>query len=360
MRNQATTVTASIALSMIFIFGCDNFETNKRGSWEHYSAGGMLPVGTPALTDERHLYFVSGATGHGDVYSYELTSSHLNRITANAAFEGNPVPASGNNKLYFSRESNGRATVFALDINSGNQWQVTKGANDEEPIAILKNDSFLLSLRKQSQWGGHGQIGSFWLYSLSTAKTNPRRVGDYAVSNSIGTHVVALDDNELWLLYGEDFENKTPILAPFSGVPMTISNTGTILVLAKRSTGVKWELDSELYLFNLESKSIEAIGKGHSAVIDPIGAYIVFLSGYDNLVTAYETATRKSTTIWVEASNKSNLRRAANGNSRVFASIKDNRAENYVIYEVPFDSLQPKRIFEVNSDAICKEFATRK
>ena len=99
MRNQATTVTASIALSMIFIFGCDNFETNKRGSWEHYSAGGMLPVGTPALTDERHLYFVSGATGHGDVYSYELTSSHLNRITANAAFEGNPVPASGNNKL---------------------------------------------------------------------------------------------------------------------------------------------------------------------------------------------------------------------------------------------------------------------
>jgi hypothetical protein len=69
------------------------------------------------------------------------------------------------------------------------------------------------------------------------------------------------------------------------------------------------------------------------------------------------TATETISPIDFQASFKSNLALVDRGASIVFASVNDNRAENYEIYKLPLDSVRPFELFSVNSRAIEKEFS---
>lgn len=354
---QAIVYMIFAGLCTSFCISCNNFETEKRGSWEHYAAGGMLQIGLPTMTDDGQLFFVSGATGHGDIYCVDIATSQTRRITFSEYFEGSPVVADDGSFLFFSREVNGKASVFSLDLRSNAENRITDGNSFDEPVATLQNASFLLVSRKQESFAGHGQIVSYWLSSVRR-HTDPstRRIGDFAVADSSGSHLAVLDDNSIWHLTGKDFEDKSQIEAPFDAFPLAISSDGFHLVLAKQASAGEWEFDSDLYLIEIESSNICKIGKGHSPVVEKNGTLVIFYTGYDNLLQQFVTATQTSNPIGFEGSFKSNLRLVEQGASAVFASVTDNRADNYEIFKIPLDSLQPIRLFSVNSAAIKKEF----
>jgi hypothetical protein len=240
--------------------GCDNLEMDKRGSWEHYSAGGMLQIGTPTMTESGELFFVCGATGHGDIYAVDTANSSLRRITYSDDFEGSPVVVPDGSFLFFSRERDGKAVVYSLDLRSNTEVRITDGNAMEAPVAVLQNASFLLITTKQSSFGGHGEILSYGLASLGTPSTTVRRIGEFAVADSSGSHLIVLKEDGIWSLSGRAFENASKISIPFDAIPLAVSSDGGHVVVTKQAPAGEWKFDSELYLVEIESATITKIG----------------------------------------------------------------------------------------------------
>jgi hypothetical protein len=331
------------------VVGCKGFETGIGGSWEHYSRGGMLAIGNPHLTDEGQLFFVSAATGCGDIYRVDMDSLRVIRVTSTDSFEGNPTVSSDGSLLYFSREQDGTSAVYSFDQNSNTERRITEGKYFEEPVAVLNDGRQLLISISKSSFGGHGLTRSFEIVSTGSSKAATRLTGAHVIANRTGSQILSMEGSGIWLLSGDEFEKKTRIPVPFPSIPLALSEDGNYIVLSRQRLDGQWQLDNELYILCRDSGSILKIGEGHCAIIDDGNSSVVFGSGFGNALTCYSIPNEVSTSIPIVKSFKSQFRHTKNGTSFVFASVTDNRAEQYDIFEVSFETLLPKVIYSVSA-----------
>lgn len=132
----------------LMVVGCDMVETDQPGSWEHFNNGGMFNSGIPSGSSDGSVYFVSSATGKGDIYRWDQQADTLQRMTASADFEGNPLVCLDNEYLYFTRERTGKSTIVALEVGTHRELQVTEGTTIDSPVAeIAGGKAPLFSLR---------------------------------------------------------------------------------------------------------------------------------------------------------------------------------------------------------------------
>jgi Tol biopolymer transport system component len=71
------------------------------------------------------VVFSSPRSGHGDLY--RIGPDGLSRLTRQDEFEGWPHHAPAGQKILYSRESGGWRHVWAMDLDGGNQTQLTTG-----------------------------------------------------------------------------------------------------------------------------------------------------------------------------------------------------------------------------------------
>jgi Tol biopolymer transport system component len=105
-------------------------------------------------TDGRQVAFVTGATGEGDIRTWNNSNAKIENLTQTPHTESFPRYSADGKHMLFTRKSGGTEDVFELDLASKAEKLIVGGAGDQtRPIyAAGGNIVYFTSERGQSTW----------------------------------------------------------------------------------------------------------------------------------------------------------------------------------------------------------------
>jgi hypothetical protein len=310
----------------------------------------MFNVGIPSGSNDGSVYFVTSATGNGDIYRWDQQTDMLQRITASENFEGNPLISLDNEYLYFTRERMAKSTIVALDVGSRREHQVTESRAIDTPVAEIAGGQALLFSRRTPTFGGRGAKVEYMAIGVRGKNLRATRVGEIAVADCTGRFILAWNDGALWRIHADDLDRRTRVSLPFDAWPMAIASDGNKAVVSKQAA--QWTFDSELFHVDIMNGNIVQFGVGHEAVMDSEGGQILFAKGHGSELHLYAVEEGRQYMVMNEDCVKTNLRMLADGQSVIFASITDHRGTAYDIRLFNFTKRQCTHLFAVSESVI--------
>lgn len=146
-------------LLAIVLSGCGFYDGSpvSSGRWAKHSGGGSYIGAKPEFSpDGSSVVYSTPATGHGDLYRFDLRTKKNVRLTQDPEYEGYPV-VSPAGTILFVREKEQIGHLWVMDADGGNQKQLTDGPMDDSDASYSADGKSILFVRVK------GGIGHVWV-----------------------------------------------------------------------------------------------------------------------------------------------------------------------------------------------------
>jgi Tol biopolymer transport system component len=143
----------------IVLSGCGFYDGSpvSSGRWaKHWSGGSYIGAKPEFSPDGSSVVYSTPATGHGDLYRFDLRTKKNVRLTQDPGYEGYPV-ISPAGTILLVREKKGIGHLWTIDADGGNQKQLTDGPMDDSDASYSADGKSILFVRVK------GGIGHIWV-----------------------------------------------------------------------------------------------------------------------------------------------------------------------------------------------------
>ncbi len=252
-------------------------------SWTHYSSGGMFVTHSPSLSvGGGEIVFSTPATGHGDIYLANIKSGVTRRLTSTDHFEASPYFVPGSRLVVFQREQVPSCNIWSIDLDSGEERQLTKGRFDEVIVDVAATGKHLLAMRSDRLRGRT----TILLVDVQSSEAVELDDCFHAVFATDGQSLLAtcgVDDPGVFEmnLNGE----ATTRLA--DGTAIDVCDEANLALVLRQGPPDYRTPDHDLYLLDLATKKVHPIAKGTRGVVFPNGK-VLFTVGYECQAMTWE------------------------------------------------------------------------
>ncbi len=143
----------------IVLSGCGKPDSSPvfSGRWVNYRCGASYIGTKPEFSsDGSSVVYSTPATGHGDLYQFDIRTKRNVRLTKDPDYEGYPV-VSPTGTILFVREKQGIGHLWGMDADGSNQKQLTDGPMDDSFASYSADGKSILFVRV------NGGIGHVWV-----------------------------------------------------------------------------------------------------------------------------------------------------------------------------------------------------
>ena len=245
-------------------------------SWRGFALGGIFPTAAPDLSsDESKIVFSSPKTGHGDLYVHDLSSNEAKRLTATDDTELSPRFRPRHQQIVFHRETDRCRHIWLRDLATGTERQLSQGAVLDDICDVSPSGEYLLVNRSALPVVASRQVAPFlWHIESGTKTALPadfsgtfRGSGETILGFQAGSHgyrilEVGLD--------GKIVKNHGTGFTVYA-----IGPRGNAITIAPVKDG-RYEINSDLVWWDLETDKREPIGRGSSVVMFENGKVLFF------------------------------------------------------------------------------------
>jgi Tol biopolymer transport system component len=114
-----------VAVALEATSGCDPGDD----TWATFLKTGEFESGAPSISPtSKDIVYSSPRTGHGDIYRHMGMGRPPTRLTADGAFEGQPLYSPDGELIAYVKEKGGYRHVWIMGRDGSNQRQLTDGA----------------------------------------------------------------------------------------------------------------------------------------------------------------------------------------------------------------------------------------
>ena len=267
---------AYFTLSGLLPFGED--------SWRHYSGGGMFVSDSPSLSaDGSQIVFATPFSGHGDVYVADVLTGVATRLTNTDEFESSPYFLPGSRQVVFQRERPPCRHIWLLDLQTGQERQLTRGQVLDDVSSLSPNGKQLLIWRSTNRGNGRGVKPH--LVEVNSDTTKQIKGVVQAVFGDGGSSPWAT-----WEGTGEelgqvtlDGQRSPPV---GKGWIIDVSDKAGMALFMHLGTAGSGP-NRELFCLSVTSGSEQSVGVGHSARVFANGKVLYFV-GYEHQAMIWE------------------------------------------------------------------------
>jgi len=111
-RSEYKCLPCLVALC-VTVLGCAQHED----PWAHFQAGGAYPSAAPTVAgDGSMLYLSSPASGHGDIYTFDMLTHSAKQLNGTEATETSPLLSDDGSVLAFERRQSGASAVVVFRV----------------------------------------------------------------------------------------------------------------------------------------------------------------------------------------------------------------------------------------------------
>jgi outer membrane lipoprotein-sorting protein len=243
----------------------DAKEVGKKGdgdggpSWKHWAGGGSYSTRAPDLNEDgTQVVYSIPKTGHGDVYLHDIKTKQTKRLTKSEDTEISPSFRPKHQEVVFVREGGRSTHIWLLDLATGKERELTRGPGHDQ-IWDLSPDGKYLTFSRYLPAASGGKEESHFL-EIDTGKTSERPKDLSGQSRATG---------ETFKSHGKDY------------LVQAMDHKGEYLVVSEvRDNTKEYQINADLFLWNLKTEERESIGTGHTVGMFDNGK-LLFFTGYE-------------------------------------------------------------------------------
>jgi hypothetical protein len=250
----------------------------------------MFATNSPSLSPNGDKAVLSSpVTGHGDLYLVSTKTGQSQRLTHTDKCELSPYFLPGTRRVVFCREEVPWRHIWLLDLETGQERQLTRGSVLDDIAHVSPNGASLIVYRS-TNWGMGRAIHPF-LLDIATGQMTQLAGFIYARFSENGNSLLATR-------IGTDTEDYETVRASLAGNVVQIVAKGSASDTCEESklavlTGpfsMETSPDSRLACLDLQTGQRHELGLGHSARVFPNGK-VLFFVGYQDDAYIWEQGT---------------------------------------------------------------------
>ena len=285
-------------------------------------------------TVSRHLLDRCGVDNDGSYVSMSggdvvLTSrqSHSEVLASYNSNHYSPLISPNNDKVVTFHYEEGKGYVHLSTFRSGVERDFPLGQAIAVPVAFSCDGGLLLLHKYSSDGIGQGVVMRSIVLNLTSGISD--EIGDKAVVDSSGTHLLTFENGILWKSFLGSKGTKRRITTGL--VPIALSNDGMKAIVSAS--------DQVLQLLDLGSGEYRPIANGHSALFMASGRSIAVVSGDENKISIVRID-EKSEEVLSKWQNYNSIPiQSSNGRFFVFEKFEGGTSRKVFVYDEESNSL---------------------